>query len=66
MGIGKLPVSDDPDILALHKKQKIHMLEEDFKVILSSKDIYDLKSCKTLAALDRIANRIILKCLGGE
>lgn len=53
------------DMLILHKKEKIRMLEDDFKAVLSSKDIYDLNHCETLAALDRVANRIILQRLGG-
>lgn len=53
------------DMLILHKKEKIRMLEDDFKAVLSSKDIYDLNRCETLAALDRVANRIILQRLGG-
>lgn len=65
MPSGQLSPSNEPDILELHRKQKIRMLEEDFKVVLSSKDAYDLNNCKTLSALDRVANRIILKRLGG-
>lgn len=66
MAGGRLALSNDPEILAIHKKQKIRMLEEDFKVVLSSKDIYDLNKCKSLSALDCVANRIIFKRLGGE
>lgn len=65
MASGKLNPTDKPETLKVLVQQKIRMLEEDFKVVLTGQDIADLRACETVSSLDRVAKRMILKRLGG-